>query len=410
MAWLGQFKIGRPALEHLFEVNPASADFDHQRIDDSGRGLTGRLLVVTTSRDRPSIRLTGNYLPPRMLNMLRHLPRIDDTPLVFEPIDSTGNQVFEVWQDKLTPLTTTTLRLAEDSYQRAAELRANAGGATVLAPAGVWRQYLANSSEGGGTNYWFSASTYSDDFDARVLGDLAGQDSWVDLIGGGLLVVSNLLPIAGTKSVRINHPAGPGVAVYRRLLTFPGGDYSFRFKMRWDGGSQMLTRASSSDSIMASTNSWEVLANGSLGQLNISVKVGSVSPAIIVPISGLNTPHSFEVRRVAGILSFNVDEVQIYSAAETVAPNRIMMAAGNVGGPELGSAWDDLALSTTGTGTYNAITNLLTLGTPLPDLSPVYCTFRATAFACEVSRIPARTEGGWGSDLWKYGGLDLVGG
>jgi hypothetical protein len=151
MAWLGQFKLGRPAQESTFEINPAAWDSEDQLIADDSRGLDGTRNRTVMSFNRPSVRLRGNYITPNMWNKLRSLMQIADTPLIFEPMTTSGQQVWEDWLIRVTPATLTTIVLPATSFTRGDQLRFAASGAALLTVLGVFTGYAADGATGTGS-------------------------------------------------------------------------------------------------------------------------------------------------------------------------------------------------------------------------------------------------------------------
>lgn len=417
MSWRSQFKLGRPNLESLFEINPSTLDWTMQRLADETRGLDGSLNVVTVSRDRPEIRMEGNYVTDRMVNMLRSLAMIDDTPLVFEPSENilAAAPGFEVWQERITPVSTTAIRIPRNSYTRGSLLRVAGGGSSMLTPVGIWTGYAADSRSGAGTNYWTSVTMYVETCEALTVADLNGQGSgtaWVKISGGAshAIVVSATSPLAGLKSMRSSSAGtGPVGARYRRLLTFPGGDYVVSWKMRLDPARNagVSFSADNADGFTNPTNSWyfSIVKDGSLAKS--SVGIGStVLNQTFLPSQ--TATYLCQVSRISGTLSFSIDATALASSAETVTPDRIQIFTGGVLASGEASGWDDLTLAGTGTGSYNALTETITPGTALPSLAPVYVTYASSGLAVRLKTIPAHSEAGW-IDFWRTAGLELLG-
>ena len=160
MAWLKPFQLGRPNATVAFEINPDGLTWDDLKLGDVTRGADGTLNAVTVSRDRPTARLRGAYITPVFWNQLRALMMIDDTPLVFKPMDDTDTQRLEMWQERCVPTSLTAIPVADNSMLRGSALQVAAGGATAITLAGVWSAYnAAVGATGGGTLY---PATYAD--------------------------------------------------------------------------------------------------------------------------------------------------------------------------------------------------------------------------------------------------------
>jgi hypothetical protein len=170
MAWRVPFQLGRPNAMALFEINPDAIHWDDQKLEEVTRGADGTLNAVTISRDRPGLKLSGNYITPAFWNQLRGLMMVDDTPLVFSPSTLLGNQVMEVWTERAIPTALSTVPLADNSFLRGSALQVAAGGSTAITPIGVWTAPgVTGGRLGAGTNYW-TAGSYADATRTLTLG------------------------------------------------------------------------------------------------------------------------------------------------------------------------------------------------------------------------------------------------
>jgi len=161
MALLTQFKLGRPGAEATFEVNPTAVDWNHAALKDQDRALDGALQSVTLSKDRPSIKISGNYITPAQFNQFKSLMIIDDTLLNFIYTDFTGDDIPETWEERVIAATTSTIIIPETSALLASKLSVDAGGATLAQMVGIWAAYAAGRT-GTGTNLWTGHGSYSD--------------------------------------------------------------------------------------------------------------------------------------------------------------------------------------------------------------------------------------------------------
>lgn len=160
MAWISAFKLGPAGAEYTFALNPSRINIPEQPIKDEFRTVDGSLVSIAISPNRPTISIEGNFVEPAQVNFLRHLVRTYRAPLIFEPIDLTGADVWEVIQDQIYPTTTTSAKLNMDSVVRASMLRAAAGAAATISVVGVYTGYSANSRTGTTDKYSsYAAST-----------------------------------------------------------------------------------------------------------------------------------------------------------------------------------------------------------------------------------------------------------
>lgn len=431
MAWLAQFKLGRPGAESLFEINPGAVQWDMTPLKDIAPGGDGTMNATGSSRDRPRVRITGNYITPLMANKLRSIAMIDDTPLVFEAVNTTGAMVFESLQERIVPTSTTSIVIPPNSYTRGSQLRAAAGGATMLTPVGIWRTFTADSREGGGVNYFNSPTTYSEFFDSLATADLNGQVSggtaWAKIAGLGTwsIDVTPTVPISGTKSARANFASGTSGSSprYRRVTTFPA-TYALSWKMRLLGtagfadGASMELGAWAGDAFTTGNTSWRFQLMATVGsppfRWNIFTDSSLSVPVATGALASPATPFDFTVSRAGTTLTFRISGAVVHTATQVNAPDRMILGASPstlTGVPVFGlaGAWDDLILSSgSGGGSYAPSTGILTPGTALPDLSPVYVTYQSTGIAALLSGVPTRAEGGW-VDFWRYPDVEIIG-
>lgn len=423
MAWRTQFKLGRPGAEALFEINPSALQWNMQPLADRARGGDGTLNKTTSSRDRPNVRLTGNYVTADLANKLRSIAMIDDTPLVFEVTDGAAGMYLGSWQERIIPTSTTAVVIPANSYTRGAALRAAAGGSALLTPTGIWRSYVADSQSGGGINYFSLATTFSEFFDSLVNGDLDGQGAgtpWVKISGLATwrIDVSATDPISGTKSARANFISGTSGAEprYRRLTTFPA-DYSMAWKMRMHpitAFGTMELQAMNADSFLAANTSWRFrlasVGASPVFRWQIYNHTSSVVPVAEGAIASAPTsPYDFLVSRSGTTLTLSFAGQVVHSFTQSVAPDRLVMHATGATPAGLHGAWDDFLLSGGASGgSYNAATSTIVPGTALPDLSPVFVTYQATGIAADLVGVPMRADAGW-VDFWRYPDVEIMG-
>jgi len=148
------FKLGIAGKEATFTVNPTKMDWEPLRLADTGRAGDGSLIDLTISSNRPTFRLQGNYISPDMLNQLHALMSVDDQYLIFEPVDFTAGQVWEVWTKRVIPNSPTTIALPPSSMVTADRLRAAASASATISVVGLWSGANATSGRvGTGTEY-----------------------------------------------------------------------------------------------------------------------------------------------------------------------------------------------------------------------------------------------------------------
>jgi len=423
MAWLAQFKLGRPGAEASFEINPAGYDNNDLRIADHSRAVDGSFISIEASHNRPTLRLSGNYITADFWNALRGLLIIGDTFLIFEPHDLTGTQWYGSRQDRVVPTLTTSVTLPSDSYTRGAQLRAAAVAAPTLFVQGVWRTYQPGES-GAGTNYFLGTYTYSQNFNALLDADLNAQDGYVGLVyvGGSqdIRVVTDAT-IEGTKclQVRAGGAAGANYCIYCRQTTTLYDAYTVSWRGRIvPTGFSSITNVSANSAIGTSMTGIPAITAGAPWTVE-QLEVGNTEYAQLFlgatlvltyqmnPVSTF-TNHLYEIIVSGTTITFRIDSVVRYAGtlARTYC-DKIKLAGFSTYASSLLISKQDTITVTNDRGSYDPATRILTLGTPLPDLSPVFLTFRSTALAVHMHQVPAKTQGGW-INLWKYD-LELEG-
>jgi len=423
MAWLAQFKLGRPGVEASFEINPAGYDNNDLRIADHSRAVDGSFISIEASHNRPTLRLSGNYITADFWNALRGLLIIGDTFLIFEPHDLTGTQWYGSRQDRVVPTLTTSVTLPSDSYTRGAQLRAAAVAAPTLFVQGVWRTYQPGES-GAGTNYFLGTYTYTQNFNALLDADLNAQDGYVGLVEvGGTrdMRVTTDATIEGTKCVWVQGGGVPGAdyCVYYRPISTLFDSYTVSWRERnVPTGFGTSTYVSVNSSISTSMTGVPAITSGApwVAQMLVSGNIEYIvlwigtSQVLLYQLNpaGTYTTHVYEVIVSGTTITFRVDSVVRYTGTMAAAYADKLKLAGtcNAAAASLFAKLDTITV-TSDRGSYDPATRILTLGTPLPDLSPVYVTFRATALAVHMHQVPAKTQGGW-INLWKYD-LELEG-
>lgn len=418
MAWNGFFKLGRPAVEGTFEINPSAMTFDERKLVDVGRAIDGSLTAVALSRSRPVFPINGNYITPAMLNQLRSLAMIDDTFLVFEPqadfdLDASAPavpnnfgtspfgspQVFETWQERVVPDSLTQLTLPPDSWTRGDQLRAAFPGLPMIRIVSVADTYRANSGFSfprvGTTERYDIAgvNSYVQSFDALALGNLNGvvdnAIAWAKIVGGGgdTIFVNAVAPIAGPQDLLIT-----GVPIYRR--TFGFNVASFRYTYAFLQGAEASVAFGSGADIAAFTSAplW-VRVFGGFIQIKSN---GSPTQTIAYALPGVS--HSLTVEFFNGAVVIYLDGVFFArTRCSTYTFDRLFIGAfSGLGGGHL----DSFSEQNTN-GSFNHATSVITFETALPNLNARFVTFQATGLAAHLKGVPGRTEGGM-VDVWRY--------
>lgn len=410
MAWLSQWKLGRPGAEQTFDTNAAVLEWTPRRVADFRRGLDGSGIDLTASRNRPTFHLSGNFVTPAMRKTLESLIMVDDTPLIFRPFDLTGALMWESIQEWVYPMSLTQLRIPPNSYLEAARVLAGVGAPTTVQMVGVWQTYAPDSESGSGTNYLYPV-IYTEGFEGMILGDIVGQDSWV-LLGGDPWIrmnVENADVIAGTKSLRWENPTlvnpTQGYQIRRIIpawLTSPS--YVFRMKIR-------------ANTITSATNVYAVyndllqgmfrlsFLTATSGQFAVTFYVGGGPIGSQLGLPGGSTVHDVIVTVSPGAVTATVDGLPLGTwAGGQVAVDRLVIAStcggGGYGPFASGHTFDEFSIVGT-PGAYDLATRILTLGASLPVIAPCFVSYKASAAAVRAALIPLTVQGGW-LDTSKY--------
>lgn len=417
MAWLSSFKFGIPARDvALFELNPTALDYTPRKIGDFGRGLDGSGVQITLSRNRPLLRINGNYITPAEFNRLTALMQTDHVPLIFQPVDLTGANIFQSVEERVFPTSTTQIPVPANSFTRAAALQREYGGRGVIrlvsitghvVDAGIW------------------GTLFSENFNLLATGLLSAAGPWIVQGGNGTTIdayVSDSAPeiIEGAKTmIVVTDGAGTTLvqAIWRlggHLVEpgFVGEHHVATFKMQLP---------------YAQTNAAAVVkANPITGTVawKVTIDATSATTADFVITRG-----ALEVYRASLTGPFDAHEVWVRSENRVAeGGNRFFVALDTV------TVWDEAVYvgdidefefsgskdSTPGaSGTlarfdvfncydgdgYDASTGLMNLSNPLTaplsSLDPIFMTYKYDAVAVNLAQIPFRSEGGW-VDFWRY--------
>lgn len=406
MAWRGQFKLGRPNQEALFEINPSAMTFDERKLVDTGRAIDGSLTAVTQSRFRPVFPINGNYVSPAFLNQLRSLVGIDDTFLVFEPLDLTGNQIFENMTERVIPSDLTHVPIPDNSYLRGSALRVAAGGASTITPIGLWSAPgAAGGATGQGPNLLLGgtgAPIFSTGFEAPTYtvpaNPLAGQDLWTNVVAPATTAITVAGPLTGLQSVKSFAAAGTSPTDQRLFpLTAQPWQAQIQFQLSMAGAGANAT--------------WVIAPAPFPGGVSVSVNLdiagvltlgNSTGPMVVIPAFVQVAPYLFTVQVTGGVATvfYNGAVVGSFAVALTSARAALLQATSAVG--TTNALWDQLNIQTLGVAsTYDDANRQLILANALPNLNPLFVTYQATAIAAHLKGVPGRTEGGM-VDVWRY--------
>ena len=430
------FWLGRPGAEALFEVNPSAWGPTNRALKSVSQAIDGTVTAVTMSRHRPVFTLSGNYCSDAQLSQLRSLAAMDDTPLIFQPLDFNvgptlnGQPVpwpfssfFECWLERVTPDSTTVLTLPSNSFLRASQLRTAAGYGPTTRIQGIWDSYPTSPAlyqrTGSGTErYAVSAgagTAYSQNFDGLAIGDLAGQvdggQLWTKIVGGvnDTFDVTAVSPITGTRSLRM---LGIGNRMYRRPFGFSATSAVFTFKAKMlDVDGWNVVFAAADIPVSAPTSSFAGSTAGvrfrGIGGGRVELAGSHDSDGTIQTTTGLvslagsiSQVRTFQLELFDGVCTLSVDGIQIGSIQSGIKSfDRVLLGGAGYNPFDSGRVDDFIFYATNGA--YNHATRQITLTTPLSDLTPRWVTYQNVAIACLMIEVPSTREGGW-VDFSRY--------
>lgn len=152
MAWLSQFKLGRPGYEYSFDFNPAAMTFDEQPVAVLNRNLAGDLKKAFLKTSAPVLKINSNYLTKAQRDQFASLLSVTDTFLSFQTRDD-----WQVLLERNIPTTTTSVAIQNNSATRLSAALVAAGFSGQITINGVYRV-----ADGSGTNYYSGGSSYAD--------------------------------------------------------------------------------------------------------------------------------------------------------------------------------------------------------------------------------------------------------
>ena len=158
--WVNQFKLGRPGVETLFDINPTELTPTWGRVASTSYNLAGDRFDRVMRTMRPTVKLKQSIFPKTQLDLFVSLIPITDTFLAFLTRDD--------WLINLEPNiapNTTTVQLQNSSMTKLSQVYALGGfGSTptfgTITITGVWA-YIDNYygvPRGTGVNYWTGGS------------------------------------------------------------------------------------------------------------------------------------------------------------------------------------------------------------------------------------------------------------
>lgn len=406
MAWRGQFKLGRPNQEALFEVNPSAMTFDERKLVDVGRAVDGSLTAVTLSRSRPVFPINGNYISPAFLNQLRALAMIDDTFLVFEPIDLTGNQIFENYTERVIPSAVLTVPIPDNSALRGSALRVAAGGASTVALVGLWDlPGLTGGRIGQGPNLLLGgtgAPIFSTGFEAPTYtvpaNPLAGQDLWSNVVAPLTTLVSIAGPLTGLQSAKSFAAAGTSPADQR---TFAPVAQPYQVEMQMQ---LTMAAAGGTSSFSLTPTVFPAVTVKVLLDIGGTLTISNAGvPVLVAPGFVQVAPFLWRIQVIAGVgtVFYNGLPLVSFAMATTTTAGVVIQATSAVG--TTNALWDQFKIQAmdVSASTYDDANRKVLLANALPNLNPRFLTYAFTALAVHLKGVPGRTEGGM-VDVWRY--------
>ena len=127
MSWLSPFLLGRPGLEYEFDVNPAAMQIEESAVVVRHRNLAGDLKKSVMKASAPIIRVNSNYFTLEQRNQFSSLVGIADSFLSFQTRDD-----WEVVDERVTWLSSTTMRLANSSATRLSKILTEMGFPSII--------------------------------------------------------------------------------------------------------------------------------------------------------------------------------------------------------------------------------------------------------------------------------------
>jgi len=133
MAWIS-FLLGRPGLEYTFDVNPMAMDLSIANIEALQYNLAGDLKQSIIKVRVPTIKVSSNYLTLLQRNQFDSLVGVPDTFLSFQ----TRND-WEVVDELVTVLSTTSIKLSNNSATRLSKILVDLGFASIITIETPWK-------------------------------------------------------------------------------------------------------------------------------------------------------------------------------------------------------------------------------------------------------------------------------
>lgn len=127
MSWFSQFLLGRPGIEYSFDINPEAMHVVEAGVVVRQRNLAGDLKKSVLKASAPTIRINSSYLTLQQRNQFNSLVGISDSFLSFQTRDD-----WEVTDELVTNLTSTTLQLANSSATRLSAILTSLGYSSTI--------------------------------------------------------------------------------------------------------------------------------------------------------------------------------------------------------------------------------------------------------------------------------------
>jgi len=417
VAVLKNIKLGRAGYESVFELNPSAINYTPTRIQDLAHGLDGSGIDVGLSRNRPTVRINGNYITPEQQNQFLSLLHEDYEPMVFEPMDFVGTNVWESWQERVIPHNTTQFYLPATSFTGAAKWKQLNGSTAVIKPIGLWQDMGRQHGRiSGGPNkivpgIW--GQIQLEDFNLLTTGLLSATgQNWLVVNGNGTTRdawVDTVAPIEGVKDLLITSD-GSGTPVLANRSTGGLWDPSSFYAQRgydvdtytaiWQA--QVIgTNAPDNHQVFASTavvgpTPWVVsLDVTSPTTVDYSLEVLGVT---VVAPTALATPfgaHAYTVTYDGTNLEVKIGVVTIYNQPHAMPPINTFTWMGK--GWAAGDVVRYDTINIFDADGYDPSTGLFTLlgGRTVDANRPYFFTYQYNAMLVEMSSIPFTVEGGW---------------
>lgn len=187
MAWIPQFKLGRPGAEQVFDYNAMQMDITESQVAASNRVLSGRLKKRVFRTTFPIITLQADYFTVAQRNLMASLLGVTDTFLSFIVRDSAD---LKMTLEQNYPTDAFSVPLAQNSATLLSAALVAAGVAASISILGVY-----DNPSGTGTEYYaggsYNSATYTVTLGTPLI--VGGAPAYITYGYSGWLVEMNTI-------------------------------------------------------------------------------------------------------------------------------------------------------------------------------------------------------------------------